>query len=136
MKRNKRFSLSGKAVLICCLAFLMVPAGFALAAPNKPFPQHTTYTSGSIKPSHVTQTTMDDAVKSKWDSWKSAYLKPAGTGKYYVKYDASGATVSEAHGYGMLLTVLMAGYDSSAQTYFNGLYKYYTEHPSDNNPYL
>ncbi|RED34980.1 MULTISPECIES: glycosyl hydrolase family 8 [Paenibacillus] len=136
MKRNKRFSLSGKAVLICCLAFLMVPAGFALAAPNKPFPQHTTYTSGSIKPSHVTQTTMDDAVKSKWDSWKSAYLKPAGTGKYYVKYDSSGATVSEAHGYGMLLTVLMAGYDSSAQTYFNGLYKYYTEHPSDNNPYL
>ncbi|GAB6992241.1 glycosyl hydrolase family 8 [Paenibacillus pini] len=136
MSRNKKFSFNSKAVMLCCLAFLMVPSGLAFAAPNKSFPQHTTYTSGSIKPSNVTQTTMDNSVQTKWDSWKAAYLKPAGTGKYYVKYQSDGSTVSEAHGYGMLATVIMAGYDSSAQTYFDGLYKYYQAHPSDNNAYL
>ncbi|KHF35574.1 Endoglucanase precursor [Paenibacillus sp. P1XP2] len=136
MRKNGRFSLRGKAVMISCLAFLLIPASFAFASPNKPFPQHTTYTSGTIKPNNVSQSAMDSAVQSKWNSWKAAYLKPAGTGKYYVKYDSNGDTVSEAHGYGMLATVLMAGYDSNAQTYFDGLYKYYKEHPSDNNPYL
>lgn len=136
MRKNKKFSFSSKAVMLCCLAFLMVPAGFAFASPNKPFPQHTTYTSGTIKPSNVTQSAMDNAVKSKWDTWRAAYLKPAGTGKYYVKYQSNGNTVSEAHGYGMLASVMMAGHDSSAQSYFDGLYKYYQAHPSNNNPYL
>ncbi|GIP28467.1 licheninase [Paenibacillus sp. J23TS9] len=136
MRKNRKFSFSSKAVTMCCLAFLLIPAGFAFASPNKPFPQHTTYTGGTILPSNVTQSAMDSAVQSKWDSWKSAYLKPAGTGKYYVKYESNGDTVSEAHGYGMLATVLMAGYDSNAQTYFDGLYKYYKAHPSDNNSYL
>ena len=58
------------------------------------------------------------------------------TGQYYVKYNSAGETVSEAHGYGMLFTVLMAGYDSNAQSYFDGLYRYYKAHPSNNNPYL
>ncbi|MDK8194218.1 glycosyl hydrolase family 8 [Paenibacillus sp. UMB7766-LJ446] len=136
MRKNRGFSFSSKAVMMCCLAFLLIPASFAFAAPNKPFPQHTTYTSGSIKPNHVTQSAMDSAVKAKWDSWKSAYLKTAGTGKYYVKYQSNGDTVSEAHGYGMLATVIMAGYDSNAQTYFDGLYQYYKAHPSANNSKL
>ena len=79
---------------------------------------------------------MDNAVKSKWNSWKGSFLKPAATGQYYVKYNSAGETVSEAHGYGMLFTVLMAGYDSNAQSYFDGLYRYYKAHPSNNNPYL
>jgi endo-1,4-beta-D-glucanase Y len=104
--------------------------------PFRPFPQHTTYFAGTIKPSSVTQSAMDSAVQTKWNAWKAAYLKPAGTGKYYVKYDSTGATVSEAHGYGMLLTVLMAGYDANAKTYFDGLYNYYKAHPSVNNAFL
>lgn len=36
----------------------------------------------------------------------------------------------------MLFTVLMAGYDANAQNYYNGLYNYYTAHPSSINPYL
>lgn len=128
-------SIFRKTLLSVCTVALMLPAGMSFAA-NKPFPQHTTYTSGSIKPNNVSQSTMDDAVRTKWDSWKASFLKPAGTGKYYVKYNSKGETVSEAHGYGMLFTVLMAGYDSNAQTYFDGLYRYYKEHPSNNNPYL
>lgn len=122
--------------LVALLLTALLPVGSVFAAPNKPFPQHTSYISGTIKPSNVTQSNMDNAVKSKWDSWKSSYLKPAGTGKYYVKYNSKGETVSEAHGYGMLLTVIMAGYDSNAQTYFDGLYNYYKAHPSDYNAYL
>lgn len=136
MIKNRMVRFSWKSLLLCCLAVMLLPAGSAFAAVNKPFPQHTVYTSGTIKPNHVTQTSMDNAVKTKWDAWKSAYLKPAGTGKYYVKYNSDGETVSEAHGYGMLFTVLMAGYDGNAQTYFNGLYNYYAAHPSAINPYL
>ncbi|MEK3684653.1 glycosyl hydrolase family 8 [Paenibacillus sp. FSL R10-2736] len=134
-KQGKR-KLHWKSLMLLCLALFILPAGSAFAAVNKPFPQHTTYTAGTIKPNNVTQTVMDNAVKTKWDAWKGAYLKPAGTGKYYVKYNSDGETVSEAHGYGMLFTVLMAGYDTNAQTYYNGLYNYYTAHPSSINPYL
>lgn len=134
-KQGKR-KLHWTSLLLLCLAVFILPAGSAFAAVNKPFPQHTTYTSGTIKPNHVSQTALDNAVKSKWDAWKGTYLKPAGTGKYYVKYNSAGETVSEAQGYGMLFTVLMAGYDGNAQTYYNGLYNYYTAHPSSINPYL
>ncbi|MEK4851725.1 glycosyl hydrolase family 8 [Paenibacillus sp. FSL H7-0756] len=134
-KQGKR-KLHWKSLMLLCLAMFILPAGSVFAAVNKPFPQHTTYTSGTIKPNNVTQTVMDNAVKTKWDAWKGTYLKPAGTGKYYVKYNSAGETVSEAHGYGMLFTVLMAGYDTNAQTYYNGLYNYYTAHPSAINPYL
>ncbi|MUG65307.1 beta-glucanase [Paenibacillus campinasensis] len=133
--RNVRMSLFHKCVSMLCVVLMITPAGFALGA-NKPFPQHTSYTSGSIKPNHVTQAAMDDAVRSKWSSWKNSFLKPAGTGQYYVQYNAAGETVSEAHGYGMILTVLMAGDDPNAKTYFDGLYRYYRAHPSNNNPYL
>lgn len=133
--RNVRMSLFRKCVSMLCVVLMITPAGFALGA-NKPFPQHTTYTSGSIKPNHVTQAAMDNAVRSKWDSWKNSFLKPAGTGQYYVQYNPAGETVSEAHGYGMIFTVLMAGHDPNAQTYFDGLYRYYRAHPSNNNPYL
>lgn len=136
MNKQSKCKPGWKSFIILCLALFVLPAGSALAAVNKPFPQHTTYTSGTIKPNNVTQTSMDNSVKTKWNEWKAAYLKPAGTGKYYVKYNSDGETVSEAHGYGMLFTVLMAGYDTNAQTYFNGLYNYYTAHPSSINPYL
>ncbi|MEK3905082.1 glycosyl hydrolase family 8 [Paenibacillus sp. FSL R7-0179] len=136
MNKPTKRKLHWASLLILCLAIFILPAGSAFAAVNKPFPQHTAYTSGTIKPNHVSQTALDNAVKTKWDAWKGTYLKPAGTGKYYVKYNSNGETVSEAQGYGMLFTVLMAGYDGNAQTYYNGLYNYYTEHPSSINPYL
>jgi endoglucanase len=117
------------------LTFTVLIAAHALGG-NRPFPQHTTYTAGTIKPDNVSQSSMDSSVQSKWTSWKSAYLKPAGTGKYYVKYNSAGETVSEAHGYGMLLTVIMEGFDANAKTYFDGLYNYYKAHPSVNNSFL
>jgi endo-1,4-beta-D-glucanase Y len=43
---------------------------------------------------------------------------------------------SEGHGYGMLLTAIMAGYDPLAKTYFDGLYRFFKAHPSVNHPNL
>ena len=39
-------------------------------------------------------------------------------------------TVSEAHGYGMLIAVSMADYDSEAKDLFDGMVRYYLAHPS------
>jgi endo-1,4-beta-D-glucanase Y/regulation of enolase protein 1 (concanavalin A-like superfamily) len=112
-------------------------------AQNFPFPQHFPYAAGTVKPSSVTQSSMDSTVTSFWSTWKSRYLKPTGTGgRYYVNYNLEGqgttgaATVSEAHGYGMVLVAYMAGADASAKTYFDGLYNYYKDHPSQNNAFL
>lgn len=90
MNKPARRKLHLTSLMLLCVAMFILPAGSAFAAVNKPFPQHTTYTSGTIKPNNVTQTVMDNAVKTKWDAWKGAYLKPAGTGKYYVKYNSAG----------------------------------------------
>jgi endo-1,4-beta-D-glucanase Y len=128
--RPKQTIVALSAIAITSILPLTAQAG------NRFFPQHTTYTAGTIKPNNVTQASMDSTVGSKWTAWKNAYLKPAGTGQYYVKFDSAGNTVSEAHGYGMLLTAIMEGYDANAKTYFDGLYNYYKAHPSVNNQYL
>lgn len=45
-------------------------------------------------------------------------------------------TVSEAQGYGMLITALMADYDNGAKDIFDGLYRFYKAHPSSIGPNL
>lgn len=122
------------ALVIAGACFFL--ADLASAANARPFPQHISYTAGSIRPSNASQSAMDNAVKAKWNAWKNNYLKPAGSGKYYVKYNSNGQTVSEAHGYGMLLTALMAGSDPDAKQFFDGLYYYYRAHPSIYSQYL
>ncbi|OPA76999.1 licheninase [Paenibacillus selenitireducens] len=112
--------------------------------PHKAFPQHTAYAGGSIKPNHVTQAKMDSTVARLYDEWKAKYLKqnPYDPSQYYVWYsdgdwfEENEITVSEAHGYGMLITALMAGHDPDAQHYFDGLYRYFRAHPSEINPDL
>ncbi|WP_152393219.1 glycosyl hydrolase family 8 [Paenibacillus guangzhouensis] len=112
--------------------------------PHKAFPQHTTYAGSSIKPNHVTQAEMDKTVARLYDEWKSKYLKqnPYDPSQYYVWYsdgdwfEENEITVSEAHGYGMLITALMAGHDPKAQHYFDSLYRYFRAHPSEINPDL
>ncbi len=105
--------------------------------PQRPFPQRVTYSPGSIKPNHRSQSQLDDDVRAFYDYWKSRYLVEAGTaadGKpmYRVSYGSSdpNRTVSEGQGYGMILTALMAGYDPQAQVEFDGLWRFSRAHPS------
>lgn len=78
----------------------------------------------------------DEAVTTFYELWKTNYLKNAcgDPTQYYVQYQPNGGiqtTVSEAHGYGMLITVIMANYDPNAQTIFNGFVKYLLAHPAN-----
>ena len=105
---------------------------------NYPFPTHNTYHAGVIKP-NIPQATMDQKVEQLYDQWKQAYLttRAGHPDQMYVFYNADGTSypenavsVSEGHGYGMMLAALMAGYDPQAQTIFDNLFRYYVAFPS------
>lgn len=106
--------------------------GSGCAGPH-PFGTHGAYvTDGVIFPGGGASA-LDDATSSSYDQWKARYLEPACVpGQVRVKTTpATGPyTVSEGHGYGMVITAVMAGYDPDAQRIFDGLYGYYDGHPS------
>ena len=113
-------------------------------APQRPFPQHTSYTAGTIKPQH-TQADLDAAVLSSYRAWKQAYLKRGcGEGRFYVDpgQDTGGSqgkrsiSISEGHGYGMVIIAFMAGADPDARQLFDGLYAFFRDHPSGGDPNL
>lgn len=114
----------------------------SFSAVNMPFPQHKDY-PGCIKPNNISATAMDNAVAALYDDYKSSFLKNsiATTGGYYYQAKGNGGggssavTVSEQHGYGMLITVFMAGHDPDAQTIFDGMFKFYKDHLSTINNY-
>ncbi|CAM4257093.1 glycosyl hydrolase family 8 [Bacillus wiedmannii] len=111
----------------------------------KPFPQQVNY-AGVIKPNHVTQESLNTSVRSYYDNWKKKYLKndlSSLPGGYYVKGEITGDAdgfkplgTSEGQGYGMIITVLMAGYDSNAQKIYDGLFKTARTFKSSQNPNL
>lgn len=102
-----------------------------IQAASRPFPHHVSYTAGAIKPTHVSQATMDAQVSAHYSAWKTNYLRTAGGQGTWVKYDDTNSTVSEAHGYGMVLAAYMG--DKSV---FDSMYGYFTKHPSSNAPHL
>jgi len=131
-------SLTRRPPLRRCLQLLALvaatAAGSAIAAPNYPFGSHRqAYVSGTLSPS-VGRASADQSTASFYSTWKQRYLKPAcRSGEYRIKADTGDAyTVSEGQGYGMLITVMMAGNDPQAQTYFDGLHRYNRGHPSNN----
>jgi len=111
---------------------------FTVWGQNKPFPQALNY-PGCIKP-NVSQATLNSDVLNFYNYWKSTYLKKstANPNHYYVEAESTGGsasavTQSEAHGYGMVITALMAGADANAKVYYDGLYGMYDTHRSANN---
>ncbi|MEP7126441.1 MAG: glycosyl hydrolase family 8 [Byssovorax sp.] len=114
--------------------------GQGIVVPATPFGSHlAAYTPGSVLPDVVNQAKLDDLTGKKYDAWKAKFLKAGcGNGRYYVesKTEAGNLTVSEAHGYGMLLSAIMAGYDPDARAHFDGLYHFFRDHPSSSSPDL
>jgi endo-1,4-beta-D-glucanase Y len=108
---------------------------------RRPFPQHVAYSPGTILPA-FDRATMDQQVAAFYDEWVAAYLREGcGEGRYYVLAEGTGSSgrsisVSEGQGYGMIITALMAGHDSAAKTKFDGLYRFFRDHPSGLNPQL
>jgi hypothetical protein len=87
--------------------------------------------AGVIKPTNVSQAQMDNAIRRYYSAWKTNYLRELGGGNFWVKYDNTNSTVSEAHGYGMVLAAYMAD-----QTVFDSMFHYFKAHPSMNAPHL
>ncbi len=126
------------------IIFSFVLTNVGIEAQNKPFPQQVNY-PGCIKPTTVTQTDMNETVKSYYQNWKTKYLKKSDGGDigngYYINMKGTGGsgtevTTSEAHGYGMIIFSLMAGFDDSAQIYYDGMVNLYDLHRSTINEHL
>ena len=129
--RHKHFFIL--IFILCC--------HFATSAQQvaKPFPQHTRYFSGTIKPSHISQAKLDNTVHDFYAQWKNRYIKNVpGKSQSYVWFEGKGGKqcVSEGQGYGMVITALMAGKDNKAKAIYDNLYRYYKAHPGIRNKYL
>ncbi|HSC89744.1 MAG TPA: glycosyl hydrolase family 8 [Polyangiaceae bacterium] len=90
------------------------------------------YAEGSILPS-ASPAERDQAVKDFYDFWSKKYLAPGcNPGELVVnsKTKPTNLTVSEAHGYGMIILAYMAGHDPEAKTRFDAMIRYHREHLS------
>jgi len=133
----------------CLLAIYLVLASTFVSgqAPKCPFPNHTLYTTGSIKPNKWSQSQLDSSVVAFYNAWKKHYIRKTSIGTYYLYCNADGnwrggnkspqsVSLSEGHGYGMIIMATMAGYDTAAQYIFNGMLRYFKDHPSSINHHL
>jgi endo-1,4-beta-D-glucanase Y len=129
------------AGLAACAADPVDPAAPGGHLPEPPGPLPTpfaahrfAYPAGTILPSGPAAT-LDAAVSGFYDRWKAAYLAANCGGQIIRTGGGTGAsdalTVSEGHGYGMLITAIMAGHDPRAQELFDGLYRVFRAQPSN-----
>ncbi|MDP4262795.1 MAG: glycosyl hydrolase family 8 [Bacteroidota bacterium] len=122
------------------ISFILAGELLFAQATLRPFPQHVKYNDGVITPDHISRKQLDDSVRSFYNSWKERYINDdAGEGQYYIWFEKPAGNkkcVSEGQGYGMMIVVLMAGYDTASQRIFNGLFHYTKSHPSKNSPFL
>lgn len=108
-------------------------------AAAQPFGNHAFgYADGTIVPNHLEQGVLDQQAVQFYEGWKQRYLTGGcGDGRYFVDIEIGARlTVSEAHGYGMMITAYMAGVDPDAKAIFDGLFAYFRDHPSGGNSQL
>jgi endo-1,4-beta-D-glucanase Y len=109
-----------------------------------PFGTHGGYhTGGVIFPSNHSQAELDAATASFYDKWKAAYIEPACVAGQFRISTGGGTggggdtyTVSEGHGYAMVVTAMMDGHDPDAHATFDGLFRYFDSHQSTTTPHL
>jgi endo-1,4-beta-D-glucanase Y len=80
------------------------------------------------------QAALDTTTQQAYDQWKSNYVKQGCGGYYVFSMGGTGTNpgdeVSEGHGYGMVITAMMAGYDPDAQMIFDGMYAFFKKFPT------
>ena len=101
----------------------------------QPFGNHAhAYAPGSILPSHKPQDHLDTVVRATYDAWKSRYVEAGCVPeRSFVRSGTGNATISEALGYGMVITAYMAGHDPQARTLFDAMFRHVLAHPSAGN---
>lgn len=114
------------------------PRADAATGPH-PFGTHGGYvTDGVIAPSQPLAD-LDAATVAFYTAWKDRYVVAgcaADQRRIKTAPATSEYTVSEGHGYGMLIAAIMDGADPDAHALFDDLYRYYDAHRSVNDPGL
>jgi endo-1,4-beta-D-glucanase Y len=125
----------------CVLEDLLQPSDAvddSSPAPRLPFPQARAF-PGAIKPSHLSQQQLNDAVIAYYERWKADHVRefvtqPHGKGYVVAMQGTNGSgsevTTSEAHGWGMIVSALMAGFDPDARAVFDGFFSVYDAYRS------
>ena len=136
------------AVLVGMLAVIGLWASADSTAVAADAFERVAYVPGVISPSGLTQEALDVQLRDFYGRWKSVYLaRGCGEGRVYVATSGDGKrtwggsaghsiTVSEAHGYGMLITVMMADADPDAKALFDGMVRFFLDHPANSGPGL
>ncbi len=109
-----------------------VPLATESAEPSVPFGSHKYPYAAGILPSGSREE-LDRATRDFYDYWKKTYVRPGcNEGELVVesKTKPTNLTVSEAHGYGMLITAYMAGHDPDAKKQFDAMLRYHRAHGS------
>ena len=108
---------------------------------NRPFPQSLSH-PGCGKPAGISQAELNADTAAFYRYYRERYFRPSrsgapGSGYYIDRPDnyRGGAykTISEAHGYGMIILALMAGHDPEARTRFDGFCGFFDRHRSRGN---
>ncbi len=124
------------------LFVLGTPTLLAETTPRRPFPAHVNYAGAAIHVSNFSQAQQDADVRAAYDDWKKNYVIKLErvTGQCRIAFGKNSPirskTVSEGQGYGMVITALMAGYDTQAHGIFDGLWAFSRAHPSSVDPRL
>jgi endo-1,4-beta-D-glucanase Y len=112
----------------------------------RPFPQSLSQSrlSGCGKPVGISQAELNADIEAFYRYFRERYFRPSrktpGGGWCIDRPDnfQGGAymTISEAHGYGMIILALMAGHDPEARTRFDGFCNFFDQHRSRGNKQL
>jgi hypothetical protein len=88
-----------------------------------PFASRLTPYVAGIVPTNASNAQMDAKVKASYDAWKANGIVnvPAISGGKALRFTSTYITVSEGMGYGMLISVVMAGHDPDARATFDAL---------------
>lgn len=95
-----------------------------------PFGSRTFSYAAGIRPTAVTQAEQDAVVKQLYNTWKTGLSTRCGHMMVRFSRENQWSTVSEGIGYGMLLSVLMAGHDPEARQIFDELFRFARSYPA------
>lgn len=111
---------------------------------NRPFPQSLPLT-GCIRPEGIPQAVLNADTADFYRYYRKRYFRPSPGGgpeggcfldRPDTYQGGSYKTISEAHGYGMIILALMAGHDPEARAYFDGFCRFFDRARSRGNGQL
>jgi len=97
-------------------AVALAACAVCVFAQSRPFPQAGSngFVGTVIKPNNRTQDQLDQDVKNAFNTYKNKYYKTSSIGGYILHYskEYGNRTISEGHGYGMIIFALMGDKDA------------------------